>query len=146
MREPFDSGRIVALGWRQGAVLGETLSPQAAEHAPAVTPNRPSDSLIVTSHDCDIANPSLDKEPVVEILRGREAAAAETTRLLTGGRNPRRLRFDALADDRPLTICCAVHERWFVPRELLLREEPAWFVPDKERRLIAEWLATDFSA
>ena len=48
---------------------------------------------------------------------------------------------DAVADDRPLTISCAVHERWFVPRELLLCEEPAWVVPHKERRLIAEWLA-----
>ena len=141
MPEPFDSGRIVALGWRQGAVLGETLSPRAAEHAPAATSHCPSDSLIVTSHDCDIANPSLDKEPVVEILRGREAAATEAAQVLTGGRNPRRLRFDAVADARPLTICCAVHERWFVPRELLLREKPAWFVPEKERRLIAEWLA-----
>ena len=141
MPEPFDSGRIVALGWRQGAVLGETLSLRAAEYAPAAAPKCPSDSLIVTSHDCDITNPSLDKEPVVEILRGREAATTETTRVLIGGRNPRQLEFDAVADDRSLTICCAVHERWFVPRELLLREEPAWFVPDKQRRLIAEWLA-----
>lgn len=64
MPEPFDSGRIVALGWRQGAVLGETLASRAAERAPTATSNCPSDSLIVTSHDCDIANPSLDKEPV----------------------------------------------------------------------------------
>lgn len=142
MTTAFDSQRIVDLGWRQGAILAEPLSRAAAAHAAASTkPTSDSDCLILTSHDCDITNSSLEKEPVVEILRGRKAHDERPSTPLIGGRNPRRLQLKAPGEVGQFVISCAVHERWLVPRELLLREPPEAFLPDKERRLVAEWLA-----
>ena len=34
-----------------------------------------------------------------------------------------------------------VHDRWEIPRELLMEEPPAARLPDRKRRLMAEWLA-----
>ena len=142
MATTFDSQRIVDLGWRQGAILAETLSRTAVAHAGSVaTPTNDSDCLILTSHDCDITNGSLEKEPVVEILHGRQALDERSNSQLIGGRNPRRLQLDVPWEDSQLVISCAVHERWSVPRELLLQEPPKAFLPDRERRLVAEWLA-----
>lgn len=142
MTPAFDSQRIIDLGWRQGAILAETLSRAAAAHAASdTTPTSDSDCLILTSHDCDITNGSLEKEPVVEILHGRKALDERSISPLIGGRNPRRLQLQVPGEDGQFVISCAVHERWSVPRELLLREPPRAFLPDRERRLVAEWLA-----
>ena len=138
----FDSQRIIDLGWRQGAILAEPLSRAAVAHAVSgATPTSDADCLILTSHDCDITNGSLEKEPVVELLHGRRALDERSNSQLIGGRNPRRLQLEVPGEDGQFVISCAVHDRWSVPRELLLREPPRAFLPDRDRRLVAEWLA-----
>ena len=99
------------------------------------------DRLIVTSHDCDVVSPSLDKEPVVEILRGQIATARRVDTQLSGGRNPRMLHLAFEAGATGAVLVCLVHDRWPIPRDLLQREVPQGQLADKERRLVAEWLA-----
>lgn len=99
------------------------------------------DWLIVTSHDCDVVNFSLAKEPVVEVMRAGVLAAKKVDKQQSSGRNPRAMQ--VAADDRgePVVLSLSVHDRWFIPRDVLLQEPPARHLPDEERRLIAEWLA-----
>ena len=99
------------------------------------------DRLIVTSHDGDVVSSSLDKEPVVEILRGRITTASKMDKQLSGGRNPRMLHLAFEAGATGAVLVCSVHDRWPIPRDLLLREVPQGQLADKERRLVAEWLA-----
>jgi hypothetical protein len=141
MTSPFDSDDIVRLGWRQGAILDTELSTVAAEHAPQSLSVDDEDWLILTSHDCDIANPNIDKEPVVEILRARVETAMKADKQQSWGRNPRTLQlvFDGGEESKVLT--CTVHDRWTVPRDILIQEAPMGCLADKERRLVAEWLA-----
>ena len=40
-----------------------------------------------------------------------------------------------------MKISCSVHDRWTVPRDLLLKQPPAYHLEKKQRRLVAEWLA-----
>src|SRR5262249_26727362 len=130
---------IVKLGWRQGAILGESVASAAREHAPNRLEVVAADWLVVTSHDCDIVNESLEKEPVVEILRAVPTMVADKGQL--AGRNPRTLHLDVDTGDGKGVLVCNVHERWYIPRELLLSERPVHFLNDRQRRLIAEWLA-----
>ena len=51
------------LGWRQGALLDQHLAVLAWGHAPKRLDADDQDHLVVTSHDCDILNASLTKEP-----------------------------------------------------------------------------------
>jgi hypothetical protein len=97
--------------------------------------------LIVTSHDCDIVNLSIDKEPVVEVLCARASTEKKLDKQQSWGRNPRTLQLVVETGDESPVLICTVHNRWFIPRGLLLQEAPARYLPDKERRLIAEWLA-----
>ena len=141
MTEPFDSDAIAKLGWRQGSILGSKLAELAGKHAPATVSVDGADWLIVTSHDCDIVNYSIDKEPVVEVLRVKVGATKTVDKQQSWGRNPRTLQLAVEAGEDPVVLSCAVHDRWTVPRALLLQEAPTMCLPDKERRLVAEWLA-----
>ena len=141
MAGPFNSESMVRLGWRQGSVLGAELARIARQYAPERVAVSDEDLLIVTSHDCDIVSPSLDKEPVVEILRARIATASKVDRQYSGGRNPRVLSLVFKAGATDTVLACSVHDRWTIPRDLLQCGAPHGQLAEKERRLIAEWLA-----
>lgn len=143
MAHDFDPRQLVQLGWRQGAILGQRLASLAWEHAPDRLKADEQDHLVVTSHDCDILNPSLGKEPLVEVLRASvpDAPAAQRSHS-SAGRNPRALRLsDVTVRGDVMALDFAVHDRWEIPRELLQKEAPADRLSVKECRLVAEWLA-----
>src|SRR6266568_6783635 len=120
----FDAEEIAKLGWRQGAVLGDSLARKVGEHAPTGLVPEESDWLIVTSHDCDIVNTSLQKEPTIEILRAVPIQQKAPDKQQTWGRNPRTLHVVVEDGAREVVLACRVHERWPVPRELLVEEVP----------------------
>ncbi len=141
MSEPFDSDAIADLGWRQGAILGSVLAQRASEHAPELVDVNSTDWLILTSHDCDIVNPYIEKEPFVEVLKASVTPASKKDKRQLGGRNPRILQFVIQRNGKPVLLSCAAYNRWAVPRSLLMSDSAEECLPDKERRLIAEWLA-----
>lgn len=142
MPTEFDAKAIEGLGWRQGAVLGLKLAVAARELAPNRISFSEGDWLIVTSHDCDIVNPKLEKEPIVELLRATVAQRTKPDKQQEWGRNPREMQLEANdgAGDT-VVLSVKVHDRWTVPREMLASEAPPRVLDDKPRRLIAEWLA-----
>ena len=141
MAGPFDSATLVKLGWRQGSILGVELARVARNYAPERVTMSDEDRLIVTTHDCDIVSPSLDKEPVVEILRAGIVTSSTANRLYSGGRTPRVLQVAFQAGAEAVVLACSVHDRWTIPRDLLSCGAPQGQLADKERRLVAEWLA-----
>jgi hypothetical protein len=141
MTTPFDRDEVVRLGWRQGAILGTELSTVVSKCAPETVSLHDADWFILTSHDCDIANASIDKEPVVEILRAQVATAKKADKQQSWGRNPRTLQVVFDDDEERKVLSCKVHDRWTIPRHILMQEAPIGCLPDKERRLVAEWLA-----
>ena len=141
MAKPFDSEMLVRLGWRQGSILGPELARLAREYAPARMVVDDADRFIVTSHDCDIVNFGIDKEPVVEVLRAGVTAARKVDKPQSWGRNPRALQIAVDVSATGVVLTCSVHDRWNIPRELLLQEQPKERLADKERRLVAQWLA-----
>jgi hypothetical protein len=142
MSTAFDVSDVERHGWRQGTVLGPNLTAQARKLAPSVIDFAESDWLIVTSHDCDVLNPKLEKEPTVELLRASVSQKEKPDKQQAWGRNPRemQLEFDDGSGDS-VVLSMKVHERWSMPRNLLMTEPPRQFIPDKSRRQIAEWLA-----
>ena len=141
MTQGFDSEAVARLAWRQGSILRPKLAQHAHRYAPKRVAMNDEDRLIVTSHDCDVVSPSLDKEPVVEILRGQIATATKVDTQLSGGRNPRMLHLAFEAGATGAVLVCSAHDRWPIPRDLLQREVPHGQLADKDRRLVAEWLA-----
>ena len=120
MAEVFDSEEIANRGWRQGAILGDALAKLAREYAPPTVDVDSEDWLVLTSHDCDIVNASIDKEPVVEVLQMRATAAGKVDRRQSWGRNPRTLQLAIEAREAAVVLSCGVHDRWTIPRTLLM--------------------------
>lgn len=142
MSAAFDASVIEGHGWRQGAVLGPNLATAARKLAPSGIVFADSDWLIVTSHDCDVANWKLEKEPTVEVLRATVVAQKRPDKQQVWGRNPREMHIEASdPSGNPVVLGVKVHDRWPVPRELLASEPPACVLDSKTRRLVAEWLA-----
>lgn len=142
MTTSFDVRAIEGHGWRQGAVLGSALAARARACAPQGLSVAETDWLIVTSHDCDVVNGKLEKEPVVEVLRAAIVQQKKPDKLQEWGRNPREMQLEANnGADGKVVLSVKVHERWSVPREWLEEEAPRQVLDDKPRRLIAEWLA-----
>lgn len=142
MSTVFDASAIEQHGWRQGAVLGANLAAKARELAPSGIVCTESDWLIVTSHDCDVVNGKLEKEPTVEVLRAAIVQQKKPDKQQVWGRNPREMQL--AVDDGvggSVVLSMKVHERWSIPRDLLVSEAPHGVLHDKPRRLIAEWLA-----
>lgn len=142
MSTVFDASAIEQHGWRQGAVLGVNLAAKARELAPSGIVFTESDWLIVTSHDCDVVNGRLEKEPTVEVLRAAIVQQKKPDRQQVWGRNPREMQLavdDGVGGSVVLSV--KVHERWSMPRDLLVSEAPHRVLHEKPRRLIAEWLA-----
>ncbi len=137
----FDAKRVFELGWRQGAVLGKELAGEACKQAPSSIPVTESDWLILTSHSCDVVAHSIDKEPVVELLRAQVLDRRKPDGQQILGRNPRSLQLAIEQEGDSLVLSCKVHERWTIPRELLLVEPPVQVLPKEMSRLISEWLA-----
>jgi hypothetical protein len=142
MEAPFSSKAVGEKGWRQGAVLGPALKLIANRCKPNRIAGTEEEWLVVTSHDCDILNDQLDKEPVVEVIRGVPTSDPEPNHQQAGGRNPRVLQVKAKdSANNAIVLRFSVHERWTLAREHLATEAPSTFVPDPQRRIIAEWLA-----
>ena len=142
MSTTFDADAIEKHGWRQGAVLGPALLRAARERAPSGLTIADDNWLIVTSHDCDVVNDRLEKEPTVEVLRGEAVSRKAPDKQQVWGRNPRVLQLEVEdGSGANMVLSVKVHERWTLAREVLSTEPPARILGDKERRLIAEWLA-----
>lgn len=145
MAEGFDAKSIEAQGWRQGAVLCPALSTIARGLAPASIKFGDDDWIIVTSHDCDLVHFKLENEPFVEVLRARQLAGNRVDGNLAAGRNPRQLEFLDENDSAPRLVHCYAHERWLVPREILLTGKPARVLVPRTARLLAEWIAKRYT-
>jgi len=142
MSAEFDVGEIERLGWRQGAVLGPNLSAQAGELAPKTIGFADGDLLIVTSHDCDVLNRTLEKEPTVELLRAAVLEKEKPDKQQAWGRSPREMQIEiGIGGGDSVVLFLRIHDRWPIPRKLLMTEAPRLSLLDKPRRLIAEWLA-----
>jgi hypothetical protein len=142
MSMTFDAIAIKRHGWRQGSVLGTNLAAEARKRAPSGVTLAESDWLIVTSHDCDIVNATLEKEPFVELIRAAVSQHKRVDKQQLWGRNPRKMHL--AVDDGAggqVVLSVKVHERWSMPRERLMSEAPHRVLDHKTRRLIAEWLA-----
>lgn len=139
MAEAFDAEALLAAGWRQGAVLPPALAAACREQAGGTWPE--GSWLIVVSQDCDVVCPTLEKEPIVEVLIAAPLQAKKPDRQFDGGRSPRKLHINVEREGQGIVLSASVHDRFPLPRERLADVMPAWCLPEKPRRLIAEWLA-----
>lgn len=117
--------------WRQGHVL----PPDAAARFGLTSAADPgSTCAVVITHDCDLANDSLDAEPYVEVIVGRTVAAANGN--FSWGKAPRTLHYPVQCDGATATVELVATEK-----VNLLKTDLASFEPDPRFSLDGQTLA-----
>jgi len=110
------------IGWRQGSVLPDALARTLVEEG-GFGGLDSFDLVVVASHDCDVANRDLDKEPTAELLVARLVGQRPDGNL-TFGKNPRSLHLQVRGPDGLQWYGLSMGERFSVSRARLLDAEP----------------------
>jgi hypothetical protein len=131
--------------WRQGSIVSSESTRQLTSVliGPALGSVSDSNWWIVVSHDCDILNSDLGKEPWVEVIRAIPVGRGCSDPCLRNGHNPRRIQLEGTIEDRSRDLEVSIHDRWRRPRRELAR-----MAPDSRRalargtlRILAQWIA-----
>lgn len=143
MSREFDATTIRDLGWRQGSIMDRELAAQARLHAPKHVSDREHALFVVISHDCDVLSPNILKEPIIEVIGAiAQDDNGSNQKLFLSGRNPRRLHINSVTvRGLSIPLNLFVHDRWPIPRVLLMEGPPAGALSPPECQLLAEWIA-----
>lgn len=135
-----DATALRALGWRQGSILPAALTEKLRQEGALRSDVDLQEALIVVSHDCDLLNPSLEKEPFVEVLRASPRENDDGT--LRHGKNPRRLVIDVNMGRKLKVFETSVHDRVLLDRRVLLDHRPdaSRTIVRETVSLIARWI------
>lgn len=88
-QDKTDSHKIEKNGWKQGSCLYVDEATTIYTATQCMQEQLPAGLYLVLSHDCDILNPSLTKEPFVELIA--TSKIQQCNKELIAGKNPRQL-------------------------------------------------------
>lgn len=127
-----DPKYIAQLDWRQGCIFSRNMVIQLQSDGEEIIKGisvsekeiikgaKESDLLIVVTHDCNLVNDSFENEPEIEVVLARSVSTKNAS--LFWGKNPRKFQFELQSEQFLYEIC--VHDRVFLPRNLLLNHSP----------------------
>lgn len=135
----IDREKVKENGWHQGAVCPfHTLSesPESGDTCKAF-PQSEGALAILISHDCDIVNDNLTKEPFADWLIARRVKTLDGSCLY--GKNARKLHFQ----HNGVLYEVSAYERLSTSRKLLekISAEPSQALPSLLTKQAAEWLS-----
>lgn len=137
-----EAQQIKEHGWRQGSVLSPSIIEWLVQQD-TIPPHGIDEIFLVISHDCDVGNPSFEREPYVELLKGVVLPLAKREGALAWGKNPRRYQLPCQLHGENRICQFSVHDRIVVDRTCLAIGAPdsaVCFDADSIREL-ALWIA-----
>ena len=132
-------------GWRQGSILTQEHAAQVIPYAPDMIRIIPTeDLLIVVSHDCDVANPTLAIEPYIELIVAHRIPTPDGN--MQHARNSRTLHVSISSGETEVEEHLELRsfERFFAPRELMASSAPTGELSPEAKRALGRWLANRY--
>lgn len=132
--------------WRQGSVAGHEIvaSARNPSQIPDLAPAA-NDLIIVLSQDCDIVHNSYEAEPYVEFIIARRKDQECLDQGLHWGKHPRRFQFERQDDVVPTLYEAKEHERFRLPRQMLVGAAPLGQLDTKLTEALARWVAKRYT-
>lgn len=130
-----DASAIKDLGWRQGALLPSSLLSSLSDNGLLGNEDTTNALAVVVSHDCDVTHPSLEAEPLVDILLALKVDRA--------GRNNSARKFYSVVENDSIVLEFSANRLYRIQRENLSKCEPDQSLILSRENIdeIASWLA-----
>ena len=127
--------------WRQGHVLPQDA---AARFGLTNAADPGSTCAVVISHDCDLANDSLEAEPYVEVIVGRTVAAANGN--FSWGKAPRTLHYPVQCEGAPTFVELVATEKVTLRKAELasFEPDPRFSVDGQTLAVLRSWLSARY--
>lgn len=128
--------------WRQGSVLtAGAIESLGLVH---LSPDAQI-CVVVISHDCDLANDDLQREPDVEVIIGRHPLQTDGNFLWA--KAPRTLHVGALCDGVEIPVELIATDKRFIPKKLLAAFEPdaRYMFSGKSLSVLRSWLGVRYN-
>jgi hypothetical protein len=124
--------------WRQGSAIPQGASLSIGLIRPE---NADSHIAVVISHDCDLVEEDLVREPFVEVIIGKVIESVSPNH--TNAKSPNKLHLDFLAEGRPLHLELVATEKCQVRKTSLASEYPDSQISlsFKSREILQTWLS-----
>lgn len=117
-----------------------SLATRLAATAPAPIEPTENQLVVVVSHDCDVCQPDLTKEPWVDLVVV-DVLDRAVDGALTFGKNPRLLEFQADIGGRLMAGRVSAGGRWQAPRARLIESGPSGYLNTIPAGIIPAWLS-----
>ena len=129
--------------WRQGHVLTKA----AVQKLGLVYPDKEPELTytIVISHDCDLVNDDLDKEPDAEVIIGKIVDKADGN--FSWAKSPRTLHLEATQDGKAVDIELVATSKCLVSKLALAEFTPdsAWSLSSNSLSILRSWLSVRYN-
>ncbi|HUN01040.1 MAG TPA: hypothetical protein PLI96_11235 [Halothiobacillus sp.] len=101
--------------------------------------------VVVISHDCDLANDDLQREPDVEVIIGRHPLRTEGN--FSWAKAPRTLHVDVLCDDVETPVELMATDKILIPKERLAAFEPdaRYMFSGQSLSVLRSWLGVRYN-
>jgi len=138
MQQPtIEPQKIEKNAWKQGACLSVDESTEIYITTQCMQERLPAGLYIILSQDCDILNISLEKEPVVELLRANKVQQPNPE--LISGKNPRQLHIKIDETNECLEVF--PHQRFFIARNYLEAQKANQIlIIDRSLKILIKWI------
>lgn len=130
--------------WHQGSILLVEQNISLKTQFPQL---KDADFIVAISHDCDIAQEDLDKEPNVEFIAGNFIQLNEVNGNLTFAKNPRTLQLTFFSvDQQKKCIQLKATDKFLMPKNSLQKYKPDYnFLLDAEQKnILQDWLSVRY--
>ena len=128
--------------WRQGSVLAaDAIASLGLVHS---SPDAQI-CVVVISHDCDLANDDLQREPDVEVIIGRHPSRIEGN--FSWAKAPRTLHVDVLCEDVETPVELIATDKILIPKERLAAFEPdtRYMFSGQSLSVLRSWLGVRYN-
>ncbi|MDR1582798.1 MAG: hypothetical protein LBS55_05990 [Prevotellaceae bacterium] len=127
--------------WRQDSVCEKT---EILDVFPGNLRSSDYGIFLAVSHDCDIANGNVAKEPFIEFIPAKFLDSKDGHYLY--GKNPRILHLQLFKNNLPCFVEIEAHARFCLEKEKLLSIYPNenYRLADRDKKILRDWLATRY--
>ncbi len=138
----IDIDSFIKRNWRQGTFLPDDFAHELIKELNLAMSVDNGDTLIITSHDCDVNSRNFTDEPYAELVIARKAERDGNKKM---GKSSRFLQLKTEINSEEVYYEMRASDRFSIARTRLSSFSPANYLSPANTEFLSEWLARRYS-